>query len=129
MNTADRSLSLVDYALRRRFAFLDLLPGFSEPNFASHLGNHGIEKRHIEIVRNCMNQLNETIRTDGGLGRGYCIGHSFFTPTKAIDNFVEWYEEIIRYEIGPLLEEYWVDDPEKAETETEQLLERISSLQ
>ena len=129
MNTADRSLSLVDYALRRRFAFLDLLPGFSEPGFARHLKNHGLNKGHVEIVRNCMGHLNDTIRNDGGLGRGYCIGHSFFTPTKAVDNFGDWFEEIVRYEIGPLLEEYWIDDPDKARSETELLLEGISSLQ
>lgn len=129
MNTADRSLSMVDYALRRRFAFLDLLPGFSEPSFARHLGNHGINKSHVELVRARMHQLNDTIRTDAGLGRGYCIGHSFFTPTSTVENFLEWYEDIICYEIGPLLEEYWVDDPDKARAETERLLDRISSLQ
>ena len=103
--------------------------GFSEPSFARHLENHGLNKGHVELIRNCMNHLNETIRNDGGLGRGYCIGHSFFTPTKAVDNFGDWFEEIVRYEIGPLLEEYWIDDPDKARSETELLLEGISSLQ
>jgi len=129
MNTADRSLSLVDYALRRRFAFLDLLPGFSEPGFARHLENRGLNKSHVEIVRNCMNHLNNTIRNDAGLGRGYCIGHSFFTPIKSVDRFDVWFEEIVRYEIGPLLEEYWIDDPDKARSETQLLLESISTIQ
>ena len=91
--------------------------------------NRGLNKSHVEIVRNCMNHLNNTIRNDAGLGRGYCIGHSFFTPIKSVDRFDVWFEEIVRYEIGPLLEEYWIDDPDKARSETQLLLESISTIQ
>lgn len=117
MNTADRSLSLVDYALRRRFAFLTLLPGFETDSFAKKLQHHGLTHQHISRIRNVMNQLNEKIENDElNLGAGFVIGHSFFTPTDAlpISDFENWLESILRYEIAPLLDEYWVDDPDTA---------------
>lgn len=112
MNTADRSLSLVDYALRRRFAFLDIEPGFGEDSYREHLRSHGLNRGQISLVCEGMNNLNSVISQDTSLGRGYRIGHSFFTPTSKVENFSEWYREIIEYEIRPLLKEYWVDDPD-----------------
>jgi hypothetical protein len=112
MNTADRSLSLVDYALRRRFAFLSLDPGFGEKAFANHLGNHGISPSQIRHVIQQMEALNQEIEKDeANLGKGYRIGHSFFTPTAPVPDFQKWFQSIVRYEIMPLLEEYWIDDP------------------
>jgi hypothetical protein len=114
MNTADRSLSLVDYALRRRFAFLTLDPGFETETFADHLGRHGLTPAHIDHIRGQMATLNEEIaRDDTNLGTGYRIGHSFFTPTAPVSDFRKWFLSIVRYEILPLLEEYWIDDPKK----------------
>lgn len=112
MNTADRSLSLVDYALRRRFAFLTLDPGFNEKTFSSHLGGHGLtpgQTRHIIVQMEALNL--EIEKDDTNLGKGYRIGHSFFTPIAPILDFQKWYLSIVRYEIMPLLEEYWIDDP------------------
>ncbi|MEY4484735.1 MAG: 5-methylcytosine-specific restriction enzyme, partial [Verrucomicrobiota bacterium] len=113
MNTADRSLSLVDYALRRRFAFLTLDPGFGEKVFAVHLERHGLNTTQIAFIISQMEKLNFEIEKDEvNLGKGYRIGHSFFTPTIPIPNFLKWWQSIVRFEIMPLLEEYWIDDSE-----------------
>jgi MoxR-like ATPase len=112
MNTADRSLSLVDYALRRRFAFLTLDPGFSEKAFSSHLSNHGLSAGQVNHIIHHMELLNQEIEKDEmNLGKGYRIGHSFFTPTSPVTDFQKWFQSIVRYEIMPLLDEYWIDDP------------------
>lgn len=112
MNTADRSLSLVDYALRRRFAFLSLDPGFETDAFSAHLDRHGITSGQIHHIRNQMAALNHEIaRDEQNLGTGYRIGHSFFTPVVPITDFQKWFQSIVRYEIMPLLEEYWIDEP------------------
>lgn len=116
MNTADRSLSLVDYALRRRFAFLTLDPGFETEAFATHLASRGITPVQIKLVRSQMAALNQEIAKDeANLGAGYRIGHSFFTPTGLVTDFHKWFLSIVRYEILPLLEEYWVDDPKRVQ--------------
>ena len=125
MNTADRSLSLVDYALRRRFAFLEIEPGFSEDSYSDYLATYNFTQSQVSLIRQNMNQLNQVIEEDHSLGRGYRIGHSFFTPTSNVDDFKKWYEEIVEYEIKPLLEEYWIDEPEKARSETESLLSQL----
>jgi len=113
MNSADRSLSLVDFALRRRFAFIELDPGFDSGRFASVLIAKGVDEDVISQIRARMTKLNELIRQDSNnLGRGYCIGHSFFVPdSMGISN--DWLTDIIEYEIVPLVEEYWVDDEKK----------------
>ena len=112
MNTADRSLSLVDYALRRRFSFLTLEPGFETSSFHSHLLKSGLSPAQNRHIRKQMATLNRAIEEDvENLGAGYRIGHSFFTPTAPVKNFEKWFQSIVRYEILPLLEEYWVDDP------------------
>ena len=125
MNTEDRSLSLVDYALRRRFAFLEIEPGFSEDSYSEYLATYNFTQSQVSLIRQNMNQLNQVIEEDHSLGRGYRIGHSFFTPTSNVDDFQKWYEEIVEYEIKPLLEEYWIDEPEKARSETESLLSQV----
>ena len=112
MNTADRSLSLVDYALRRRFAFLTLDPGFETEAFAAHLGGQGISPQQVQHIREQMAALNHEISKDeANLGTGYRIGHSFFTPVGPVTDYRKWFQAIVRYEILPLLEEYWIDDP------------------
>lgn len=112
MNTADRSLSLVDYALRRRFAFLTLDPGFTEKAFSAHLSKHGLTPGQISHIIHQMETLNLEIEKDeANLGKGYRIGHSFFTPTAPVPDFQKWWQSVVRYEIMPLLEEYWIDTP------------------
>jgi hypothetical protein len=126
MNTADRSLSLVDYALRRRFAFLTLDPGFGEKTFAAHLQKHGLGPAQIQFIRSQMEALNAEIEKDEtNLGKGYRIGHSFFTPATPVPDFRKWWHSVVRYEIMPLLEEYWIDYPKVVDRFRAELTENI----
>jgi len=114
MNTADRSLSLVDYALRRRFAFVDLVPEFGSGKFRQHLADSGVDNRLADRIINAMNLLNKDIETDQkNLGPGFCIGHSYFCPTANVPADEKWFREIVESEIEPLLKEYWLDDDQK----------------
>lgn len=115
MNTADRSLAVIDYALRRRFRFGDLDPQFQSPKFAEHLEHHGISAGLVARIRDRIGSLNRRIRDDGrNLGRGFEIGHSYFCPTGTVPDEEAWYRTVIRYEIAPLLREYWFDAPDEA---------------
>lgn len=112
MNTADRSLSMVDYALRRRFGFVELEPGFHLPAFAEYLKSRGADDATIEQIRFRMKQLNLAIASDqANLGRGFQIGHSFFVPAKNQKPSLDWLKQILYFEVKPLLEEYYCDDP------------------
>jgi MoxR-like ATPase len=124
MNTADRSLSMVDYALRRRFAFATLEPKFSSDKFALLLRNAGASVSLINKIRERFSSLNENIAEDQrNLGPGYRIGHSYFCPGSNPPSLDErWYREVVKSEISPLLEEYWLDDVGKAEEYISQLL-------
>ena len=114
MNTADRSLSMVDYALRRRFAFESLRPEFESSGFAAVLNASGASDKIIAAVRTRVAKLNAMIKQDtSSLGSGYQIGHSFFVPTLGQAADSDWFQEIIECEIMPLLEEYWCDDPDE----------------
>ncbi len=125
MNTADRSLSLVDYALRRRFAFVLLRPGFTNPAFAAHLQSRGVPPGTIRAVVEGMSELNAAISDDKiNLGPGFQIGHSFFTPGDRQDVGENWFHQVIDTEIRPLLEEYWFDAPEKSKDWCDRLLSR-----
>jgi hypothetical protein len=116
MNTADRSLSLVDYALRRRFSFATLEPQFRSAGFRTKLESLGVTTAVIDLVTQRMNDLNERISTDTiNLGRGFRIGHSFFVPASPVSDSVAWYRQVVDTEIRPLLDEYWLDDPDKVE--------------
>ena len=120
MNTADRSLAMLDYALRRRFVFIDLEPAFNKPQFRKDLENKNIDKDLINKIIEKFIKLNETIKTDKTLGKGYAIGHSYFCNRKNLNK--EDYEDIINYEIAPTLREYWFDNEDKAEKEIKELL-------
>ncbi len=111
MNTADRSLAILDYALRRRFSFISLEPAFGDNKFKKYLLEKGMAKETAARIVNKMQILNEEIEKDINLGKGFRIGHSYFCNYQDSEN---WYEEIIDYDIGPLLEEYWFDDENKA---------------
>lgn len=123
MNTADRSLAMVDYALRRRFAFVDLRPEFNSSRFKLTLEARGCPLPLVERIIGRMNTLNATIQEDArNLGRGYCIGHSFFCAGHGVVPDENWYREVVEFEIEPLLREYWVDVEEKALEERNKLL-------
>lgn len=112
MNTADRSLAVVDYALRRRFSFATVVPAFDSPAFRAHLANVGVLNAVLDKLITRMTALNKVIAEDTtNLGRGYCIGHSFFTPQEQGSYDDAWYRQIVEAEIVPLLEEYWFDQP------------------
>jgi len=120
MNTADRSLAIVDYALRRRFRFVTLNPKFNS-RFKDFLNSKGISKDFVQEISSKLNLLNEKIKSDKNLGQGFLIGHSFFCITNT-KNEKEWFKDIVKFEISPLLEEYWFDDIEKVNKEVDMLL-------
>jgi 5-methylcytosine-specific restriction enzyme B len=124
MNTADRSLAMVDYALRRRFAFYYLRPAFGTEAFAAYLEECDVEEELIRRIVDRFTALNARIREDNAnLGAGYEIGHSYFCPGKADENLDEtWYRRIVETEIRPLLREYWFDQPEQTESAVRELL-------
>jgi len=114
MNTADRSIALLDYALRRRFLFVDLAPAFESDGFESELVRLGAPPELRKAIRHRMRALNDEISNDPGLGRGFEIGHSYFCARADIYDD-QWFSRIIDFEIVPLLREYWSDDPGKVE--------------
>jgi hypothetical protein len=124
MNAADRSLAMVDYALRRRFSFIDLEPQFDSPLFEKFLKSKNVKKRLIDKIKKGMNALNEKIADDTkNLGPGYKIGHSYFCPTDNEQTYDEnWYKMVITSEIKPLLKEYWFENSKIADDYVEQLL-------
>jgi 5-methylcytosine-specific restriction enzyme B len=113
MNTADRSLAMVDYALRRRFAFWTLKPQVSSPAFRQMLIDRGVQPEATDKLVNCLEKLNKEICDDtANLGVGYQVGHSYFCQEIPDDlEPIAWLQGIIETELNPLLEEYWVDDP------------------
>lgn len=115
---------MVDYALRRRFTFIDLRPEFDTEDFRSFLEEHEVEPDVIETVVVRMLKLNDEIRAEKtNLGPGFEIGHSFFCPQGTEDELgMDWYRSVIRVEIAPLLREYWFDDLDKAEERIRDLL-------
>jgi len=124
MNTADRSLALVDYALRRRFAFFNLAPQFESDKFQSTITANGGSLDLVKKIRNRIGALNQVIANERrDLGPGFLIGHSYFCPSGPISSDSEWYANIINTEIKPLIEEYWFDSPEKVDALTAQLLQ------
>ena len=127
MNIADRSLALVDLALRRRFAFLDLVPQFN-PAWSKWAKEHGsLTTEFVNDIRSRINALNGHITESPALGAQFVVGHSYLTPHEntPIPDANEWFRQIVTTEISPLLEEYWFDRPEKANEETQLLLEGI----
>ena len=125
MNTADRSLAMVDYALRRRFVFIDIEPALGAPQFRSYLQTLGISDDLASDIIERVNSLNEVIaKDDKNLGPGYRIGHSYFcTKPDANQGEREWFKQIVDFEIKPLLSEYWFDNREKVDSEIENLLD------
>lgn len=124
MNTADRSIAMVDYALRRRFNFVELKPGFATPAFREHLERLGATAGLIERIVVRLTQLNAEIAADrANLGPGFCIGHSFFADFPAGGDGEDWYRDVIAADILPLLNEYWFDDPDRVERWERRLLE------
>lgn len=121
MNTADRSLALVDYALRRRFAFETLEPAIHSPAFSDWLIQKGATKAVTDKIKARIGVLNQTIDKERDLGERYRIGHSFFCPANGDVPNDAWYREIIHSEIKPLLHEYF-DSSERLQSLVDELL-------
>ena len=113
MNTADRSLAMLDYALRRRFAFFELRPAFDTESFAAY--QEGFASEKFDRLVACVVKLNEAIASDESLGDGFCIGHSYFCRMSPDDVTDEKLSEIVDYELVPMLREYWFDEPSKVD--------------
>lgn len=111
MNTADRSLAMIDYALRRRFAFYEFEPAFESEGFQKYQAT--IDNKNFNRLIDTVSLMNKAISEDGSLGNGFRIGHSYFSSRVEIDN--EWLSEIVEYELIPLINEYWFDEPSQME--------------
>ena len=122
MNTADRSLAMLDYALRRRFAFYEMKPGFHTDGFRDY--RIGLDNAKFDNLIHCVEQLNAAIAGDESLGEGFCIGHSYFCN---LDGEVsdQVLAGIVEYELIPLLKEYWFDEPVKVKNWSDNLRSAI----
>lgn len=125
MNIADRSLALVDLALRRRFAFVDLEPRLNEAWRNWVVNTQGVDAARVEEIERRIRELNEHIAGDSRLGKQFRIGHSYVTPTQSLEpgSTEDWFTQVVETEIGPLLEEYWFDAPDEAQKARERLIQ------
>src|SRR5690625_4649265 len=109
MNTADRSLSLIDYALRRRFSFLTLEPAYGTAKFNEFLSKTmELTKESISQINGAMIHVNSII--EERLDKNFLIGHSYFITDETIDGFDTWFGDIVEFDIVPMIEEYFFDD-------------------
>lgn len=114
MNTADRSLALIDYALRRRFSFFEMAPGFLTQGFKEYSATIQDETYNALVAQ--LISLNKAIADDPALGKGFRIGHSYLCVPEGEEYSTEWLQAVVLYDIIPTLQEYWFDDSEKATT-------------
>ncbi len=121
MNTADRSLALVDYALRRRFAFFHIGPAVDHTGFHKHLRSNGLLAEEVDRLVAAIREVNDLIKDDANLGGGFCLGHSYFCALSNLDNDLP---QLIEHELAPLLREYWFDDTERADAAV-RIFERV----
>ena len=120
MNTADRSLAMIDYALRRRFSFVSMEPAFELDSFKNYLNKANNKKANALVAK--IVELNNKIENDPNLGKGFKIGHSYLCSEDLSDNALK---AIVQYEIIPLLEEYWYDEPSEVEKWSQELLSTL----
>lgn len=127
MNVADRSIASMDLALRRRFGFFALHPVFGKPWQSWVHKEYGVDGRFLADIAERLNALNETISDNELLGPHFRIGHSYVIPHSKdeVADPMEWFSQIVEREIGPLLEEYWFADIQRARDEKEKLLTGI----
>lgn len=113
MNTADRSLAMIDYALRRRFSFFEMAPAFESKGFKEY--QHSLDNRTFNELISEIVKLNGEISRDKSLGNGFCIGHSYFCGKTKETCTNEWMQSVVNYDILPMLSEYWFDDDTKVQ--------------
>lgn len=109
MNTADRSLAMIDYALRRRFSFFDMKPGFDSKGFIKY--QEGVANDTFNTLIDRIKELNIAIAEDKSLGKGFCIGHSYFCNADECTD--EWMQDVVDFDVLPMLAEYWFDNTSK----------------
>jgi 5-methylcytosine-specific restriction protein B len=117
-------LALVDFALRRRFAFVNLKPTLGPTWRAWVTANSNVDGGLVADLERRIQELNTTIAADSRLGQQFCVGHSYVTPTHRVADggTREWFKQVVETEIGPLLDEYWFDAPEQAQKARDALL-------
>lgn len=120
MNTADRSLAMIDYALRRRFSFFEMKPGFETDAFNGHISKWETPK--LRKLINAIIELNKVIEDDDSLGSGFCIGHSYLCN---LDNGYDL-ESIVEYDIIPMLREYWFDNNDRFNQQSQNLRKALN---
>lgn len=125
MNTADRSLALVDHALRRRFVFHTLKPYFNERWMHWVQSRARLDEAFVLRIKDKMERLNRLIAEDPSLGPHYCVGHSYVTSSRPVESGPVWFRQVIDYELRPLLAEYWPDTPEDVENAVRDLYQGI----
>lgn len=121
MNVADRSIAMVDFALRRRFAFETLDPQYGDA-FRSHCKARKVPDKLISRMTTAVAKVNSIIENDYHLGPNYVIGHSYLCPPReftSADEAENWYLETVDTQLRPLLTEYWYDRAEQVECATE----------
>jgi 5-methylcytosine-specific restriction protein B len=121
MNIADRSLALVDLALRRRFAFVTLEPALNDA-WSDWCKALGLPADTTEMIRQKIDALNVKISEDRTLGPQFRVGHSYVTPFDDVSDAKKWFREVVESEIAPLLDEYWFDAPKRAQDAVRELL-------
>ncbi len=121
MNTADRSLAILDYALRRRFAFFDMTEAFDNAGFK--LYQDSLSSDQFDSLIQCVQNLNIDIVNDDSLGAGFIIGHSYFSNLSYVTELI--LSNIVEFEIIPLINEYWFDEPSKVDLWSEKLRDSI----
>ena len=121
MNTADRSLAMIDYALRRRFSFFDMEPGFDSDGFKKY--QHDLSSEKLDRLVAELKSLNNAIVEDKSLGKGFCIGHSYLCGEEICTD--EWLQGVVEYDILPMLAEYWFDELDKYEEWKKRLTDAV----
>ncbi|MGE4352571.1 MAG: AAA family ATPase [Oscillospiraceae bacterium] len=117
MNTADRSLAMLDYALRRRFAFFEFEPAFQTDGFKTYQAS--LANRKFDLLIETVEAMNRAISEDASLGSGFRAGHSYFCTSEIVDD--AWLSDVVEYELLPLIREYWFDEPSKVEQWSQRL--------
>lgn len=119
MNTADRSLAMIDYALRRRFSFFEMEPAFSSEGFRTYQTR--LANETFDALIGQVRVLNREILDDASLGRGFRIGHSYFCLKDPADCTTDWMRSVVEFDLLPMLAEYWFDEPKKLQRWEESL--------
>ena len=113
---------MIDYALRRRFSFFEMEPGFSTDGFKQY--QKSLHDETFDKVIEAIADLNTVIANDDSLGTGFCIGHSYFCDQEEVSK--EWLRNVVNYDIAPMLKEYWFDDPQKSKAQIDIIKSKLS---